>query len=308
MGDEGAHSAVIRSGSYSYRAPSPPKIVVPVQGSADVRLDPAYDYIDHRGLSRAEYAIITGNRMQLSADRSSRWRYEQRRDAQRILDYLYLGPTSTIRDHDFLQSEAFTMLVVVRDSRAVVHLASVDNANKALNIPFCYIDADPSHLVKSFDTVVDVINAHLLSVHHMSAGTKRGRVLVTCNTGNMISPSLVAAYIMAMFARDLMAAIHFISVQRFCVNFDEEAKRSLLTWCGLIQARIAVADQSDDENGHAYNHAQATMAEGKANSKRGLDDMMEGIDENVMTGSDAVTDHERFLGRENYAPFLDVEY
>ncbi|UKZ82741.1 hypothetical protein TrVFT333_010537 [Trichoderma virens FT-333] len=270
-------SAVIRSAAYSYRPPSPPKITVPVQGQKTIKLEPSYDLVDPRKISREQFTIVTGNRTQISVDRSTRWRYEQRRDAQHILDFLSLGPTSIVRDHEFLRREAFSMLVVVRDARAPLNLPSVNKATTALDIPLCYIDVEPSQLVKAFRQIVSVINTHLLSVHHMTAGTCRGKLLVTCDTGNMLSPSLVVAYVMAMFGQDMMAAVQFVSVQRFCANFDEEAKQAFLTWQDLNNAGVTVAGQSHNAN----DHMQAAFVQGKANNKRDLDDMMEGVEEDV---------------------------
>ncbi|KAL7910505.1 hypothetical protein GGI35DRAFT_448976 [Trichoderma velutinum] len=311
MGDvDGAHKAVVRSGAYSYRAPSPPKIHIPVQSAVTMSLEPSYDLVDPFKLTVEEFTIITGNRIQRSADRSSRWRYEQRRDAQRILDFLFLGPTSIIRDHQFLKREAFTMLVVVRDSRAPLNLASVNAASAELEIPFRYVDVNANHLVPAFHEIVSVVNNHLLTVHNTTGGIIRGKLLVTCDTGNMLSPSLVVAYIMFMFGQELMEAVQFVSVQRFCANFDDEAKGALLTWQGLNKASIAVAkrcllERDLEENGHT---PEVASAEGMANTKRGLDDMMDGVEEDVgSNGRDTVGDHERFSGRGDFAPFIDVD-
>lgn len=312
MGDVGGvHRDVVRSGAYSYRAPSPPKISIPVQNAVTMSLEPSYDLVDPSKLTIEEFTIITGNRIQKSADRSSRWKYEQRRDAQRILDYLFLGPTSVIRDHQFLRREAFTMLVVVRDSRAPLNLASVNTASLALDLPFCYVDVNPSQMVTAFHQVVSVVNNHLLTVHNTTGGINQGKLLVTCDTGNVLSPSLVVAYIMFMFGQELMEAVQFVSVQRFCSNFDEEAKRALLTWYGLNKASIAVAkrrllEQDHEENGYT---PEVASAEGTANTKRGLDDMMDGVEEDVESnGRDTVGDHDRFSGRGDFAPFIQVDY
>ncbi|KAL7957440.1 hypothetical protein V8C34DRAFT_285612 [Trichoderma compactum] len=306
----GMNRAIVRSGAYSYRAPSPPKIHIPVQSVADMDLVPSYDLVDSSKLTLEDFTIITGNRIQKSTDRSTRWRYEQRREAQRILDYVFLGPTSVIRDHEFLEREAFTMLVVVRDSRAPRNLASVETASAALELPFCYLDVDAKHLVPAFNQIVSVINNHVVTVHTTTGGTIRGKLLVTCDTGSMLSPSLVAAYIMFMFGQELLEAAHFVSVQRFCSNFDDDAKGALLTWQGINKASVAVdrrrrLERGDGENGHT---PEFTWAEATLTTKRGLDDMMNGAEEDGRSdGGDTLCDNDRFLGRGDYAPFLDVD-
>ncbi|KAK4066225.1 uncharacterized protein Triagg1_8057 [Trichoderma aggressivum f. europaeum] len=306
----GMHRAMIRSSPYSYHAPSPPKIHIPVQSKADMDLVPRYDRVDSSKLTLEDFTIITGNRIQKSTDRSTRWRYEQRREAQRILDYLFLGPTSIIRDHEFLKREALTMVVVVRDSRAPRNLASVETASATLNLPFCYVDANAKHLVPAFNQIVSVINNHLLTVHNVTGGTIRGKLLVTCDTGNMLSPSLVAAYIMFMFGQELLEAVHFIGVQRFCSNFDDEAKEALLTWQGINKASIAVDRRRrlEPDNGGNGLASEFTRAEGTLTTKRGLDDMMDGAEEDGRSdGGDTLGDNDRFSGRGDYAPFLDVD-
>ncbi|KAL6697166.1 hypothetical protein J3F84DRAFT_393926 [Trichoderma pleuroticola] len=310
MGDVGGMSrAVVRSGAYSYRAPSPPRIHIPVQSAVDMDLEPSYSLVDSSKLTLEDFTIITGNRTQKPTDRSARWRYEERREAQRILDYLFLGPTCVIRDHEFLKREAFTMLVVVRDLRAQLNLASVNTASATLDLPFVYVDVNAKHLVPAFNQIVGVINNHLLTVHNVTGGIIRGKLLVTCDTGNMLSPSLVTAYIMFMFGQELMEAVQFVSVQRFCSNFDDDAKGALLTWQGLNKASIAVdrrrrLERDNQQNGHtpAFTSAKCTL-----NTKRGLDDMMDGAGEDVgSNGGGTLGDSDRFAGRGDYAPFLDV--
>ncbi|KAF3057703.1 Serine/threonine/tyrosine-interacting protein [Trichoderma lentiforme] len=297
----GTNRTMVRSGPYSYRPPSPPRIHIPVRKAEDIFMWPSYNLVDSSKLTLEEFNIITGNRMQKSTDRSVRWRYEMRRESQLILDYLFLGPTSTIRDHDFLKREAITMLVVVRDSRAPMNLASVNTASETFNIAYCYVDVDTNHLVPAFNQIVNVINSHLLTEHNNTGGATHGKVLVTCTTGNMLSPTLVAAYVMFMFGQEMLEAINFVSVQRFCANFDDEAKGALLTWQELNKASVAVArrcrlERDSEENGHA---PALAYAEGTPNTKRGLDDMMDGVEEDLESNGD----HDRG----GYAPFLDVD-
>ncbi|KAL7800302.1 protein-tyrosine phosphatase-like protein [Trichoderma ceciliae] len=322
--DISASGFVVPTAPYSYRPPSPPNINVPAQHlkNTEFSLKPSYYLVDSSQISSEEYAIITGNRAQTSVNRALSWKYEKRREAQPILDFLYLGPTSIIRDHGFLQREAISMVLVVRDARAPMNLASVNTAFTTLGISFAYIDIEPSRFVRSFYTMVRQVNSHLLAMHHTQAGRgehnpicsnqlpnqaaigRRGKVLVTCESGNDRSPPLVAAYIMFMFGQNMVAVLQFINVQRFCCGFDEESKRALLTWQEIIKASTTVAS-------HSQNHtasAQFTTISNKANAKRGLDDMMEVAEEDKGDlGHDFVGDHDRFEGRGTFVPFMELD-
>ncbi|KAL7811348.1 protein-tyrosine phosphatase-like protein [Trichoderma gracile] len=305
-------SFVVPSSAYSYRAPSPPVIGVPVKNRDDagIVLEPLYSRVDPSLISRETLAIITGNRKQVSVDNTWQWKYEHRREAQRILDYLYLGPASVVRDHDFLRREAFTLIVVVRDSRAPMALGSLDKAAETLSISACYIDVDLSYILAAFYKVVSVINDHLLSIHssrtdETGASRGMGKVLVVCDSGTERGPPLVAAYIMAVFGPDIMTALQFVNIQRFCCSFSEEAKRALLTWDGLLKAGALVAMHSAHDDMDSLPDDAACY---KTSTKRAIDDMMEDDDDDVNMGYDASADGERFQGRETFVPFQEVNY
>ncbi|TFB01200.1 hypothetical protein CCMA1212_007012 [Trichoderma ghanense] len=304
-------SVVVASSPYTYRAPSPPVIGVPVKSRDDYKivLEPLHRRVDPNLISRENLAIITGNRKQVSVDNTWLWKYEHRREAQRILDYLYLGPTSVVRDHDFLRREAITMIVVVRDARAPMALGSLDKAAATLGISACYIDIDPSHILAAFYKIVSVINSHLLSNHaskmEVADGSHGlvGKVLVVCDSGTERGPPLVAAYIMAVFGQDLMTALQFVNIQRFCCNFTEEHKRALLTWDGLLKAGAFVAMHSAHDDMFPFPDDAAYY---KTSTKRAIDDMME--EDDVKMGYDPPADGERFQGRESFVPFQEVNY
>ncbi|KAK1244340.1 hypothetical protein MKX07_003139 [Trichoderma sp. CBMAI-0711] len=304
-------SFVVPSSAYSYRAPSPPVIGVPVKNRDDsqIVLEPLHGRVDPHLISRETLAIITGNRKQVSVDNSWLWKYEHRREAQRILDYLYLGPTSVVRDHDFLRREAITMIVVVRDARAPMAFGSLTRAAATLGISACYIDVDPIHILASFYEIVSVINDHLLSNHYSRMDVADGshglgKVLVVCDSGTERGPPLVAAYIMAVFGQDIMTALQFVNIQRFCCTFSEEAKRALLTWDGLLKAGAFVALHSAHDDMVSSPDDAACY---KARIKRAIEDMMED-DDDVNMEWDASADGERFEGRETFVPFQEVNY
>ena len=244
-------------------------------------------------LTSDEYSIITGDIAQAPTARPSReWLYEDRRVSQGILDYLHLGPIQYVRDHRALQEDCISLLLVVRDTRCGgMHLNSVEIAANALSIPSCYVHVDYSlQLVSFFDDAVRAINQHMILYSQMQASRgafaatcQRGKVLVSCFSGNDDAAAVVAAYIMAMYNASAAAAIQFVCLQRFSCCFDERRKQALTTWGEIVAARVS-AGSGEQSN---------------ANNKRCLDDVME------LDGPDGqiVPDAERFVGRAKFAPF-----
>lgn len=288
-------------------------IRMPVQekkGTLSSTISPVYT----GQVSSDEFAIITGNRDQFASDNAASWTYEKRRSAQPILDYLYLGPTSVIRDHDFLQREGITMILVARNARAPMTLASVSRASTELGIACLYIDVEPYLMVRSFYTVIGHINNHRLAIHQAqlgrqdhgfgfgAGGIKQGKVLVVCESGNDRSPPLVAAYIMAMYGQNWAGAAQHIGLQRFCCGFDEPAKRALVTWDGMVRAGASCHFES------AAQTQGAVHVENRAKPKRSLDDMRDMIEENeVDMDAQSVADYERFQGRGTFTPFMEMD-
>ncbi|KAH6605440.1 fmi2 [Trichoderma cornu-damae] len=320
--DSGANRPVVPAAPFSYRPPSPPTINLSFHNiqNSKFSIKPSYSLVDSSLISSHDFAIITGNRTQNPADHATCWIYEQRREAQAILDFLYLGPTSAIRDHDFLRREAISMVIVVRDARAPINLRSLDAAYAALGISNAYIDVEPNCWVRAFYAIVGHINNHLLAMHRAqaerrdngcqgvekTANVSQGKVLVTCESGNDRSPPLVAAYIMSMFGQNTPNALHYTSIQRFCCNFSEESKQALLTWEGIMKASASVASDSHD---HAAAQVPFTSMENRATTKRGIGEMMDARGEDmIMLGHDSAADHERFENREGFVPFVELDY
>ncbi|KAL4728884.1 hypothetical protein ACLX1H_003285 [Fusarium chlamydosporum] len=245
------------SAPYTRRAPSPPFIHIPSTGQCGAievpNLMPSYENVDPSQLTAQDVAIITRNMKQIATDRAADWSYEQRREAQKLVDFLYLGPNSVAKDHDWLRQEGITMFLVARDSRmGGMKLNGVEKAAKALGIVVEYVDLEGyDKLITSFSVVIRAINDHLLSIYHRQtkevtedgemvvdpSNFHRGKVLITCETGNDRSAALAAAYIMAVFGKDMITAVQFINIQRFCCSFDEDVKRKLQSWEDILRAR-----------------------------------------------------------------------
>ncbi|KAK3186333.1 hypothetical protein K4F52_004871 [Lecanicillium sp. MT-2017a] len=297
---------------YSLRAPSPPHISVPVltrsvnQGQEFFHMVPSTAYIDASHLTTHDFYTITRNTTQYATDRAASWSYAQRRNAQSILDFLYLGPTSIVRDHGFLRDEGITMIVVVRDTRmGATPLMSVTRAAEALGLQVYYVNIDGLHqLIGGLSAIIRDLNNHLLQVYRESeasgaAERRRGKILVSCDTGNDRSAAVVCAYIMTMFGNDLLTTLQFVSIQRFCCTFDEDIKRMLQTYGDILRARAAVAA---DEHTTKYHNAPIIAK----NTKRGFDSTVD-VDMDSPDTEDSNPDVLRFNGRQSFAPFADTD-
>lgn len=295
--------------SYTHRAPSPPVPFVPVQlparrtgAAAQVNLSPSYENVDPSQLTSHDLDLITGNATQLTANIANNWAYEQRRQAQRILDFIYLGPRSVIQDVDWLRRECITMVFVVRDGGLLGRkMAGIEKACQNSGSVVEYVDiVNHPELIHQFSNIIRTINNHLLTVYKKwrwendpsinpegrATPFRSGKVLVTCETGNDKSAAIVAAYIMAMFGQDMPRTLQFINLQRFSCNFDPAYKHLLQSWGDIVRARVTVARNAPDSSN---------------NVKRGIEDTMD-MDELL----DTPVDDDRFLGRRDFAPFMDV--
>ncbi|KAG8427555.1 hypothetical protein J3459_006583 [Metarhizium acridum] len=331
-----------RSAPYSHRAPSPPLIPIPAPTKSRgpqfaMELLPQLQDVDPNQLN--DLQIITRNERQVAKDSAHPWVWDNRYQAQAILDFLYLGPNTVIRDLSFLEREGITMMLLVRPSCfAGVEISPVKEAKNRLKISVEYIDVNGLHdLIRGFPTAVKLINDHLLGRDHPqstgsngggcemdgiivpSSNFRRGKVLVTCATGIDWSPAIVAAYVMSVFRNDMVTTLQFIGLQRVCCAFDEDTKRILQSWGDILSARSAVAQHEHHQGLEAAEPEQSGQIpygqEGKGSAigagasapKRGFDDTMDlNEDDCEDTGGASITDLDRFIGRGPFAPFADA--
>ncbi|KAI0132066.1 dual specificity phosphatase [Xylariales sp. AK1849] len=275
QGEMFGRNTAIAAAPYTARPPSPPAIMIPVpsfrKANEPMTCMPSYASVDPLFLSAADLEIITRNKTQEAYDSVNNWTYEDRRTAQPILDFLYLGPSSIARDKEFLKSEGITMLLAARDSRmAQARLMGVDRVARELGIHAEHIDVSGhQELIRSFPDAVRKINEHMLDVYRSQAVNvsqdadtngisnpehlqtpdsmvvdrthfRRGKVLIFCETGNDRSAGIVIAYLMSVFGMDMIQACQFIQFRRFCVSLDEDMKFLLQTFEGILNAQKTV--------------------------------------------------------------------
>lgn len=304
-----SHRSITPADTYSDRAPSPPYITLHSTGGREAGQDaytiwPCVANLSALHLTREELRIVTRDQPQVASDGAGTWMYEQRRGPQPVLDYMSIGPTSGIRDHDYLRQNNVSMIVVVRDARmANMPSLSVTKACEAFNIEASFVNVNvdnPLHLIRELPEIIFKLNSHMISLHNQSqaeTGVPRsGHILVTCDSGNDRSAAIVAAYIMAVYGASMHKAAQFLHRRRFSCNFDEGTKRMLQTWEELLLAQAAVvADQQATQYGAA-----------PPKSKRRLHDMLV-PDIHIQGATTCVSyDEDRFQER-RFAPFRDSE-
>jgi hypothetical protein len=321
---------VTRAAPFDSRPPSPPYIHIPPIGQVgtvnSLSIVPTYENIDSQMLTKDDLNVITQGKIQMATYMSQDWRYESRRQAQPILDFLYLGPSSVAKDREFLQQEGITMLLAARDSRlANARLMSVERTAQELGLEADYIDvSDRQELIRAFPLAVKKINDHLIRQYRSqavqvsppeatglssnpvpenqmminSANFRKGKVLVFCETGNDRSAAVVAAYMMTMFNSDLVKTLQFINLKRFCANFDDETKFLLRSYEDIVQARRAV-------NGNGY-QMNSTITRSNPPAKRQISDTVDEEDDVTDVSQTGIQlDKDRYMGRDPFAPFVD---
>ncbi|KAI0539498.1 protein-tyrosine phosphatase-like protein [Xylaria digitata] len=307
---------------YTKRPPSPPPVIVPsANWAVPMKIVPRYDNVDPVSLSKEDLAIITQNGLELVAhDPAAHWTYKSRRNAQPVLDYLYLGPSSVARNRQWLREHGITMILAARDARqAGLNIMAFDKLAQEMGIEARYVDVSGYHeLIRAFPSVVRMINDHMLRIYQEQAVAtptvdlrngamvidettfKRGKVLVYCETGNDRSAGIVCAYLMAVFGMSTVEVCQFINYQRFCVSMDEDLKHTLRAYEDILVAERTV---------HQHELLRpdfTTLVQKKA--KRGIDETVDDDGDDEMTGVHQYqsSDRDRFLGRDSFVPFIDA--
>jgi hypothetical protein len=240
------------------------------------------------------------------------WQYEMRRNAQPILPFLFLGPSSVARDPAFVSGAGITLLVAARSSKSVrTRKSFLDPATFASSagVATCTFDFDhPGEFISLVKPVIKAINDHLegmctrtpmQDIHDLS-----GKVLIFCESGNDRSALLVAAYLMVVYGVEAFAAIHMVQSQRFCINLSDSMTNVLLDLQTITTAERQVSDAnaamlpfilpSNDDGGFATQRRRP--------SKRSIDEVYTSDDEKLDGVEQLLDTHIR----EGVAPFVDL--
>lgn len=303
---------------YTYRLPTPPRIVVPpptlttevpelhVSGT-----DPA-EGNDTNFLKELNLESIIAKNTLLD------WSYERRRKAQMILPWLYLGPLNAAKDREWLKSEGITMVLAIR-SQPKTMVGTMQIAKETCGQVDSVVAPTYFELVGQLSHTTRLINQHVARIRRMTETTgnpQLGKVLVFCESGNEKSAAVVAAYLMEVLDDfDFIKSMQVCQAQRFCVNFDDSIKNILQNHWDILVARRSVAHSRSEllsstalTNGlqqvaqkpyqqhqlHAPQHSSLKV-------KRSVEDMDDDMD--MSDGGDP-TDVLRFTGRD-VTPFVD---
>lgn len=297
----------LRSEEYSYRVPTPPRIVVPPPSFHAGHIQTQWNLAprsNHPALHNVNYAAMTPSSL-------LDWSYEKRREAQPVLPCLYLGPLNAAKDANFLKQEGITLVLAIRQRHTFetkIMNAALRTA-RDLNIENDTIDLiSDRHLVAAFPLITQKITNHLISIAQLHAKGQpgvppMGKVLVFCESGNERSAAVAAAYLMETHEDvDYIRAMQVCQTQRFCVNFDDTIKRQLQSYWDILMAKRDVYSQQPqlDVHGISSEDYVAAPVPLRSTTKRALsrddeDDDMEMED---------MEDEARFGGR-TFAPFVD---
>ncbi|KAL8951997.1 MAG: hypothetical protein Q9222_002065 [Ikaeria aurantiellina] len=303
--------------------PSPPRVVIPPppvdqHGVPDLQINDLHKVDSGScGFDNTEFLkTVTYNNF-WTQQALHDWEYKQRRTAQQILPFLFLGPITAARDPRFLQDNGITMLLAVRDTK-IAHSRLLDSkVALELGIPCATVDtAGNQELIAAFPRGTEIINAHLSDLYRqnqmssaVSGSSMQGKVLVFCETGNDRSAAMVVAYLMGMYPMDLVKAIQVVTAHRFSAALNDSMKVLLQTYASILQAKRDVMRSQQQisatsmENNVASSHSMHHSGRLGKSNKRTLDndndeDMANEKDEMMMDGG-------RFEKREGAAPFSD---
>ena len=303
---------------WSYRVPSPPRLNVPPpavnrRGVPEINLNQGgtLDF-ESNGFTNVEFLKAVTYDNLVTQNAMLEWKYEQRRQAQQILPFLWLGPVTAARDAVFLQKEGITMVLAVRNTLSAQARLLGSKAAEALGIESRAVDVTGNQeLIAAFPRAIEIINRHLCeayeadmnrpgSANESDHATTPGRVLIFCETGNERSATLVVAYIMAMYSTDCVKAIQLAQAQRFAVSIDDSLKYLLQSYESILKAKRDVIQAGSLGDSLTPVHYSEANSEPRRNSKRNLDEVYDDMEVDG-PGEDIARSEERNA----LAPFQD---
>ncbi|KAI1837338.1 hypothetical protein DTO006G1_2816 [Penicillium roqueforti] len=241
----------------------------------------------------------------------SQWKYDMRRQAQSILPFLSLGPSSCLRDPEYIRNQEFTLILAIRNRySAHARLVSGEKAAAMVGIMADTIDVlDNQELISAFPRAIRRINDHLAGVDVGPNGTgsasyPKRKVLVFCESGNERSAAVVIAYIMAMLNVLSVEATHMIQARRFCVSIEENMKYILATFETILAAKRDV-ERAKKMTVHGAASLAPPSLSPTLTKKRSFHDQRDddiAMDEGEM---DMDEDEDAFYDRKPNAPFQD---
>jgi len=302
-----------RHHEYTYRLPTPPRIVVPPPtATAEV------PELHITGASTAEEDIDVSFLKELNLESTIQkntlleWSYDRRRQAQMILPWLYLGPLTAAKDREWLRRAEVTMVLAIR-SRPNSMTGAIQAATESCQEVATIEAADYHALIRQLSDITKFINRHLSRLREFTKATgspRLGKVLVFCESGNEKAAAVVAAYLMETLDDfDHIKSMQVCQTQRFCVNFDDSIKNMLRSYWDILSARRTVERSISERQkslaksiGPHNPLASLQLPQGSIlKPKRSIEEIDGDVD---MSDEGGPSDLLRFSGRDN-TPFAD---
>lgn len=255
--------------AYTAGLPAPPRILIPPP-----TLNPEIRQFDGSSQPSLEHMMVSSESSTLPTSLQD-WKYESRREAQQILNHLWLGPLSAARTVEFVKRENITLLLAIRS--AMTAKAKL-LATQLPGVKFESIDVSGNQeLIGQFQRATDIIDGHYLSglgadrpanisipingreLHNYQRSYFQanrslppgGKTLLFCESGNERSAAVAAAYIMQHLGGNAVQAIQHVQSRRFCVCFDDSMKWLLQSYEPIWMARrqAYVGSRADGRSG-----------------------------------------------------------
>ena len=292
---------------YSYRLPTPPRIVIPPP-TLSSGMPPLI--LGHVPTEDVDMSFLRDLALDDIVQRNTllEWVYEHRRQAQMVLPWLYLGPMLAARDKTFLAREGITMALGIRARQQSMNGALRAASEVCAEVTTVEAPTYQS-LIGQLADVTKAINMHVARVRQMSiqqtGQPSFGKVLIFCESGNDMSAAVTVAYLMETLSDfDYIKAMQVCQAQRFCANFDDTSKNTLRAYWDIIQAKRLVATFNTQSNGTTFDadkraaHQQPSFS---TKAKRTIEETH--YDDDVDMGGDMdFSDALRFQGRDT-TPF-----
>ncbi|KNG80987.1 putative dual specificity protein phosphatase 3 [Aspergillus nomiae NRRL 13137] len=227
------------------------------------------------------------------------WKYCMRREAQKILPFLYLGPYASLKNTAWLKAQGFTLLLAIRDER-FPHVCG-ENAATELGIEAeTFAVAQTQDFVSIGPRLIRTINDHISSSHTpVSNEWPYKKVLVFCETGNGYSGLALVAYLMVMLNLKLHQALAVVHAHRLSVEADEPSRQMLVSFESIIMAKRNVEEvRRATTEGAGLMVPPQTVCKKRSFTHRNEDEAMEDI-------MDMGADEDTASDRKPVAPFQD---
>lgn len=235
--------------------------------------------------------------------KATEWFYSMRRGAQAILPFLYLGPSSFLKDLGFLSANGFTLLLAVR-SRQSAHARLVSGEAPAayLGIEADTIDVmDSQELMSVLPRAVRRINDHLASSDPGKTETwPPKKIFIFCESGNERSAMVVVAYVMVMYNMNFGHAVSVVQQRRFSISIEEKLRQLMVNFELILVAKRDVERTRRAAEAEAVNSTASMPASKKRNLANLLDADAGGDD-----GMDIDDSQDSHAERKPMAPFQD---